>query len=579
MNSSLSLNKLLYQNSNSSTSTLRPRNSRLISYTDDNATPLPTDNASSPKPKGPPFPSRGVSPLPGLRQERADGGIAVTGKQTHTRPTSEHNAISPPATLWDSWSSLQGIASTLLGSDVQSNGKDDGVTRALWRRKQNTAVTNTRDWGLISDLAPRLLPDPAEERQAMAQAKKREALLLAHANEGRDANGRYKRRDSNSDFFRYMDSSDQQEDDLVYVHIIQPHDTLAGVTIKYNCQPEIFRKANRFWPNDNIQTRKHVFIPVDACSIRGKKLDTNFDLLSEDEHLHVNNSSSSTDYMGPIPIATAQTTSSPPTHTHSPSSLIENSKHESWVQLPGFPAPVEILRLPCRTLGYFPPARRKSITSPSETSTPKSSFDMLRHPPTHAASLNASPVRRPRLQPQPTRQRSSSTTTTSRSFADHLKGPGGVGTLQGLRTEASRPGPGEDPLTRKFAQYLPDLAPPEDFSKTPFRPTPRATPRASTDSIRSNSSASLGEMSGTIEGWVRKLAGPKSNKAGPTKMGDLIELETNSEMSDLLEGGEEVQTPTMLTDGGAQTTATEASLNERFPARGRVRNAYAGGND
>jgi hypothetical protein len=416
-----------------------------------------------------------------------------------------------------------------------------------------------------------------EERQAMIQAKRREALLLADAHERPDLNGRYKRRDSDADLSSVISPTGLDEDALVYVHKIQHHDTLAGVMIKYSCQPEVFRKVNRLWPNDNIQFRKHVFLPVDACTVRGTKIENigaNLDLLgSELENVSLQQESDTTDPNTEShsfhSSAIASPTMQPLSLTASPEA--SDYRHESWVRLPHFPLPTEILRIPRRTLGYFPPARRKSGPT-SANSTPKSSFDMLRHPPTHAASLNASPVRRPRT--QATRHRSSSTTTSNLSFVDHLTGPGGVGTLRGLRMEAARPGPAEDSLNRKFKELLPNinLAPPEDFPRQTFT---RSTPRASTDSMRSTSSTSLGEVGGAIEGWVRKLGGakaPRGSQAG--RMGDLIELDTHSD-NGMGEGDEEgEETPTVGT-----TATEEALLNERFPVRGRIRNAYVGKGD
>jgi hypothetical protein len=136
------------------------------------------------------------------------------------------------------------------------------------------------------------------------------------------------------------------------------------------------------------------------------------------------------------------------------------------------------------------------------------------------------------------------------------------------------PGPAEDPLNKMFAHHLPNMAPP---GLTP-RATPRATPRVSTDSIRSSSSTGLGEVGGAIEGWVRKLGG----KAGTMsegfreRMGDLIELEgtgAGDEEGAVAEEGDG--------DGGETPTLTmnandEALLRERFPPRGRIRDAYPG---
>jgi hypothetical protein len=136
------------------------------------------------------------------------------------------------------------------------------------------------------------------------------------------------------------------------------------------------------------------------------------------------------------------------------------------------------------------------------------------------------------------------------------------------------PGPAEDPLNKMFAHHLPSVAPP---GFTP-RATPRATPRVSTDSMRSNSSTGLGEVGGAIEGWVRKLGGKTGTKSEGfrERMGDLIELEgtgAREEEGAVVEEGDE--------DGGETPTLTmnandEALLRERFPPRGRIRDAYPG---
>ena len=428
---------------------------------------------------------------------------------------------------------------------------------------------------------PQLAAGTQEERQAMVQAKKREALLLASAHIQTDKTGRFKRRDSDTNI---CVPSEHDEDALVYVHKVQPADTLAGVMIKYNCQQAVFRKVNRFWPNDNIHIRTHVFLPVEACGVRGEKLEDvqeNFDLLESD-----NSASTATknDLHDPSPARFDVHNSSDPlslslslTSSHDTTSY----KHESWVRIPNTLEPVEILRMPRRTLGFFPPARRKSITfsdtsdrpnGPHLDSTPKSSFDMLRHPPTHAASQNASPARRP-LHTRAHRSSSTTSTTNVVSFADRLKGPGGVGTLRGSNMSKPVPGPAEDPLNKMFAHHLPSVAPP---GSTP-RSTSRATPRVSADSIRSNSSTGLGEVGGAIEGWVRKLGGKAVAKSEGfwERMGDLIELEgtgMGEEGSAAAEGEEnEGDTPTLTMNANE-----EALLSERFPPRGRIRDAYPG---
>lgn len=562
-----------FGSSNSSTSTLRPRTTRLISFLDEEDPSLSNLQDSQPDGSGR---STNTAPASGLGRTKSNALNKKAGvsKQSLDRATSEFSENSSSAGIWDPWSSISGIASTLLAQpQVKSKGERQSKAPA---KSGSTFTTKTAlpAWGTSVGNIPQMTVSAVEERQAMVQAKRREALLLADVHERPDLTGRYKRRDSDANLSSILSPTDQNQDALVYVHKIQPHDTLAGVMIKYSCQPEVFRKVNRLWPNDNIQFKKRVFLPVDACTVHGTKIENmgaNLELLgSELENVSLQRENGATDTNTESQSFHSSAVASPIMHplslTTSPE--VADYRHESWVQLPHFPLPTEILRIPRRTLGYFPPARRKSGPT-SSNSTPKSSFDMLRHPPTHAASLHASPDRRTRM--QATRQRSSSTTTSNLSFVEHLKGPGGVGTLRGLRMEAARPGPAEDPLNRKFKEYLPNinLAPPEDI----WRPTlSRSTPRASTDSIRSTSSTGLGEVSGAIEGWVRKMGGakaPRGSQAG--RMGDLIELDTHSDngMGEGDDDGE--QTPTF---GG--TATEEALLNERFPARGRLRNAYVG---
>ena len=87
----------------------------------------------------------------------------------------------------------------------------------------------------------------------MVQAKKREALLLADVNELANPGTLHKRRDSD---LRLSDSAapvEQDGDALVYVHKVNPQDTLAGVMTRYQCQPAVFRKVNRLWSNNRIQ--------------------------------------------------------------------------------------------------------------------------------------------------------------------------------------------------------------------------------------------------------------------------------------------------------------------------------------
>lgn len=167
----------LYQSANSSTSTLRPRATRLISYLDDDtadATAISTSSAPTP----PRFPSRGVSPnLINKRTKPSDkskngpvakpSGVATSGSQSPSLGSQG---------LWESWSSIQGIASSLLGSDTSASGKDKPSTSfktPLWMKQDRSYGTrqSALQWGPRSAPATST-PGSIEERKARLETKK-----------------------------------------------------------------------------------------------------------------------------------------------------------------------------------------------------------------------------------------------------------------------------------------------------------------------------------------------------------------------------------------------------------------------
>lgn len=633
MTSNGSGNSSFYSTANSSTSTLRPRNtlSRLISYEDSSDQVEAAGSSIS----GSNTPPRSNSQLAATNLQSKDRTHDLRSDNvSHKRKSSTNEARRASGGIWESWSSFGGLASGLLGT----NGSNEPVRRVSSQsRPKSTRMAQDRsyglkqsqaEWGPKSQTTPK--PTSAEEHQALLQAKRREAILLqsAQANAVKDTLGRYKRKDSDASIGRSPIDGPNDSDILVYRHKVQPNDTMAGVVIKYSCQPEAFRKANRFWPNDNIQRRDHVILPVDACSIRGKKTEAPYmtGLAQKDPLADVGSSISreSTDTVRPSNTVKDETEPFPQAEILSNAEPQSEYRHDSWILLPSYSEPIEILRISKRALGYFPPARRKSITSSSQVvsshSTPKTSFDLLRHPPTHAAqqaqlnqqlqslSLNSSPVRAtsiPRFLTDSTRSRSSSTVSTStenanaNKFLSALTGPGGVGTLRGNRAERAKPGPADDTLNKKFAQYAPDLLPPDhpDYGKqsNSLRPPTsrrtssslRATPRASIDSIRSTRSNSSSNPN-TFSSLIGKVAlSPMRKKAEANRVegmtlslgvlgevpGDLIELadtpdEVSRQLHDAVDGADE-RTPT--------ATPVQDQLDQRFPIRGRVKMAYDNG--
>ena len=400
-------------------------------------------------------------------------------------------------------------------------------------------------------------PGTREDRRALVQARKRETLLAANGHVAPDVTGRYKRRDSDERNHTSTPPGERDDRDaLVYLHKVRPEDTLAGVMIKYSCQPNVFRKANRLWPNDSIQVRKTVVLPVDACGVKGRKIPES-ELLKNDQNEE--SMATPTTFQSPWgdlhdnPKEKETPLSSIPT---SPSISISLSnteeppwKHDSWVLIDGFTDPVEIARLSHKTLGYFPRSRRKSITF-SDVGTPPASLDLPR------GSYQSSPPR----------EHNSKSRSSSGSYLTHqLQGPGGVGTMG---RDVRSPGPAQDGLNKLFAAHLPNLAPRKSFE--------------SVNSSSSHGNGGIENVGGAIESWMRKLATKAANSVQPptprgrSGVGDLIELSEDAfDIGDNDHADDEGRRST-ITNANARSGVGEWSaeqelmLREHFLPRGRV---------
>jgi LysM repeat protein len=173
----------------------------------------------------------------------------------------------------------------VLGTDTVENdsegeragirSKGDAIRKRA--RGNSTAKKAPAAWGPSGQLHMRgdsVGAGTLEERDLAVKAMKTASVLESHEgiNGGLDVNGNYKRRTS-LERPRTSEQKSEEDDALVYVHHVQPSDTLAGVVLKYNCQPAILRKANGLYPNDLIQVREAVFLPVDACAVKGRPCD------------------------------------------------------------------------------------------------------------------------------------------------------------------------------------------------------------------------------------------------------------------------------------------------------------------
>lgn len=425
----------------------------------------------------------------------------------------------------------------------------------------------------------------------MVRALKRKDLLTANEHLVPDSVGRIKRRNSDEDLSTPGAATENEDQDaLVYIHHVRPQDTLAGLSIKYNCEQAVLRKANRMWPNDSIQIKKQVVLPVDACGVKGRPVQGPDALPTEDLLLgeYADSSSSKTSAANTQGLPNGWSSPKLKNQDTTTTTITSSSdpeppwKHDSWVLLPNERQPTEIARMPRRALGFFPPARRKSLAY-SDASTPRPSVDVPRSS-TSTNPITSSPS-------QPVRPRASSNLSSASAHSRQrstsgkpwaLQGPGGVGTLgRNVRS----PGPAQDGLNKKFAQYLPNVAPPpgqEYF--TPWAPS-LLDAGAGTPSQYGGSGAvtPLGgpgldfqELGGAIEGWVRKVGtqaqkllnepgtpGQGKRSAVPVigavggDLGDLIELQ-----DDAFEIGDEERNR-----GRSRAEETLASTSERSASR------------
>ena len=569
-----------------STSTLRPRTRRLISVEDDIYATDDSEGFSSRA--GSRIASRTASPANVAAAPSAFFKSAGVQASKATRDTS-----SKLSGLWgNSWSAVQGLAANVLGNETTPSTSAARRRKPMHTRRTSTSAPPPKQWG-PAGAGSHVGTGTQEEREAMVRAMKRKDLLSATEHLQPDASGRMKRRNSDD---RTSASAPPGENDhgdaLIYIHHVKKQDTLAGVCIKYNCEQAVLRKANRMWPNDTILSKKTIVLPVDACGAKGRPVQGPEALPDEDLLLgeYGESSSKKADTEGlPNGWTTPKQKSTETSSVISSTDAPDNPwKHDAWVLLPNDKQPTQIARMPRRALGFFPPARRKSVAYSDAASTPRASVDLSRS----STSTNQNPLTG--SPSQPTRPRASSTlsslSTHSRqrsTSGQHqpkpwLSGPGGVGTLgRNVRS----PGPAQDPLNKMFAAHLPSMAPPpgqEYF--TPWAPSlldASGTRTAGSGVVTpSGGDMNLTEIGGAIEGWMRKV-GSQAQKllaepgapAGRQKvvpgvgatgsgLGDLIELQDDAfEIGD----GEEERGRArdgLVTEGIG--TEREASRSQQF---------------
>ncbi|KAI1425282.1 carbohydrate-binding module family 50 protein [Xylaria sp. FL1777] len=369
----------------------RPRNRRTPHSNNAPATLTATSGGPSGQA---PSPTRGVSPMPSARltdTKLQSGGLSSPLNGAFSRGLLEGS--------WaPNWSSVQDFATSLLDagyssepSRPNSRSGPKSQPKSFWKGFGGMKALSgkpSETWGPtpLSDSRPvpgDIAAGSLAQREAQLMARKKASVLESHdgANGGLDITGKYKRR--NSDENMRSVSQPVIEEFLVYLHHLQPTDTYAGIILRYRCMEHAFRKVNGLWSRDNIQIRKHLLIPVDACEIKGRPCDPPSFHSQKVDHLATTPqpfdassfAQSSTDsqqlhddYFGSLNGKTSE---------HLAQEADERPwTHVRWVKLDSLQEPVEIVRVKRTTVGYFPPRRKKSIHTASAFSTPRQSLEL-----------------------------------------------------------------------------------------------------------------------------------------------------------------------------------------------------------
>ena len=195
--------------------TLRPRNKRLISIDDDFETVETGPATSSRISAHSPFStSRTGSPISSTLPSRsASAARAAEGTHGVSRLRDEFGTVKPASTssigasLWGSWTSINEIATTLLGSGTNRSWKGKR-RKALpdYKSPQRSANIIPEQWGPSSDTPKPSAYGSQKDRLQRLQAKKMETLLAANGDPYPDSTGNYKRRKS-EDEERYHSNS------------------------------------------------------------------------------------------------------------------------------------------------------------------------------------------------------------------------------------------------------------------------------------------------------------------------------------------------------------------------------------
>lgn len=595
-------NALLSASAEVDDNSIRPRNRRVASNRN-NATS--SSLYSSPSR----ISDRGASPIPAARigdvTGRNDSRLEVAAGSARTSSPRGGRGLLDGS--WAStWASVQEFTTSLLtGGESYHTGSERLATQTAGKQKSSSS------WGPEppNESRPRLEDvgsGSLTERKGRLRALRTASVLESHegVNGGLDVSRRFKKRNSDEDL-REASQSQEAAEHLVYIHHVQPTDTYAGIVLRYKCREDAFRKANGLWSRDNIQIRKWLAIPVDACEIKGRPCEgpsssgAQVDYLTrtpEGTDPFGRDSPNNREFFGPSTNDRGGDDKLPTNDDERPWT------HVRWVSLDSFPNPVEVARVERKVLGYFPPRRRKSMNTTSTMTSPRTSMDI----PGTTLSGETGP-----MSPGSISSRRTSLIGSRPSLVGDdarpawMRRPGGVGSLRNVRA----PGPEKDYFNTWTNKHLPGLnidSLPSmavlgaetarlGFHGAEEHPTIVESPfEDGGDASRLNGQGSTGldKAAAAVENWLRgafvkrplgtpSLGVPKRSPLGAEE-GDLIELtDTNSDDD---RGGPVNPTSNNLQDTGLSnfevgTSGRSATMGGSRMMRGRFPSGNLAGRD
>ncbi|KXJ85834.1 hypothetical protein Micbo1qcDRAFT_127286 [Microdochium bolleyi] len=424
-------------------------------------------------------------------------GSTKAGSSGRASPSNGFSRGLLDGTWAPNWASVQDFATSLMAggdntgytsepSRPSSRGSGKPKPKSIWKglgRMGSGTGTMSGGWGPAPPVSkPRPTPDDIaagslREREAHLMARKKASVLQSHdgVNGGLDVSGKYKRRNSDEALATEV-SEPVEEEHLVYLHHVQPTDTYAGIVLRYRCQEHAFRRTNGIWSQSNVQVRKHLLIPVDACEIKGRPCEAP-SYYSQHVDLLAATPQPSADRLGlspkPQDAVHDDFFSSRARETDQSQQQNEQDKavdpwtHVRWVRLDSVPTPVEIVRVSRRATGYFPPRRKRSVNTVSTFSTPRQSLELSRaltnasEAPMESPGKSSSRRQSSLVGSRPTlgslgsspsnRGRGSSLSEADRMPA-WMRKPGGVGSMS---RSVHAPGPAGDSLNTWVNKRLP----------------------------------------------------------------------------------------------------------------------------